>query len=243
MTAKIAIVAALEREVKPLITAWRVVDRSHAGRHFRFFESEHAVLICGGIGEEAARRAAEAVFALYAPDTILSAGFAGASDPSLKVGTLFTPSRVVNARDSSVSETGTGSGTLVSFASIATADQKGRLASAYGAQAVDMEAAAVARAAQSRGVRFECVKAISDDQSFDLPGLNRFVQDGQFRTKRFIAYSLARPWLWLRLLRLAQNSRKAAETLCNFLERYNPQPEFLENVPSGLHLTSKRKIR
>jgi adenosylhomocysteine nucleosidase len=243
MTAKTAIVAALEREVKPLITAWRVVDRSHAGRHFRFFESEHAAVVCGGIGEEAARRAAEAVFALYAPDTILSVGFAGALDPSLKVGTLFTPSRVVNARDSSVSETGTGSGTLVSFASIATADQKGKLASAYGAQAVDMEAAAVARAAQSRGVRFECAKAISDDQSFDLPGLDRFVQDGQFRTKRFIAYSLARPWLWLRLLRLAQNSRKAAETLCNFLERYNPQPEFLENVPSGLHLTSKSKIR
>lgn len=243
MTAKIAIVAALEREVKPLITRWRVVDRSHGGRHFRFFESEHAVLVCGGIGEEAARRAAEAVLALYAPQAILSAGFAGALDRSMKVADILTPRRVVNARDSSVCETGTGSGTLVSFASIATADQKGKLASAYGAQAVDMEAAAVASAAQVRGVRFECVKAISDDQNFDMPGLDRFVKDGQFRTTMFIAHFLARPWLWLRLLRLAQNSAKAAKTLCNFLERYNPEPEFLENVPSGLHLTSKRKIR
>ena len=50
--------AALEREVWPLVKRWRVQERMHDGRTFRFFENGDTVLICGGIGSEAARRAA-----------------------------------------------------------------------------------------------------------------------------------------------------------------------------------------
>ena len=55
-TAKIAMVAALEREVHPLIKHWRRVEREYEGRRFKFFEDGDAVLICGGVGAEAARR-------------------------------------------------------------------------------------------------------------------------------------------------------------------------------------------
>jgi nucleoside phosphorylase len=54
-----------------------------------------------GIGSQAARRAAEAVIALYAPKVVYSAGFAGALDPGLKVGDILQPLRVVNAGDGS----------------------------------------------------------------------------------------------------------------------------------------------
>ena len=78
--AKIAIVAAMEREVWPLIKDWPAVTKQYEGRSFKFFEKSPVVLVCGGIGSEAARRAAEAVTNLYHP-LIVSAGFAGGLDP------------------------------------------------------------------------------------------------------------------------------------------------------------------
>ena len=88
---RLAIVAALEREVRPLLKHWQVRKRAHAGREFRFYESREAVVVCGGIGPEAARRAAEAVIVLYSPDVLYSVGYAGALDPTLKVADDLTP--------------------------------------------------------------------------------------------------------------------------------------------------------
>src|ERR1700730_7052886 len=183
---KVAIVAALEREVLPLVRHWRVTKREHSGRSFRFFENREIVLVCGGIGAEAARRATEAAIALYAPGLVYSVGFAGALGPGLKIGDIVVPRRVVNAGDGSSVDTGTGEGTLVSFGSVASPDQKAKLGDAFGTKAVDMEAAAVAQAAQARGVRFAAVKAISDDSNFALPAMDEFVAPGgNFRTWKF----------------------------------------------------------
>jgi adenosylhomocysteine nucleosidase len=225
---KLAIVAALEREIHALVRDWPAVVKEHAGRTFRFFESGDVVVICGGIGAEPARRAAEAVIALYAPEIIYSAGFAGALDPALKVADILVPARVIDAGDASAVETGTGRGTLVTFGAVATPNQKIRLAKSFSAQAVDMEAAAVARAAAARGVRFAAVKAISDEVSFELPGMHSrprgsssdgFIgASGEFLTARFTGFILLRPWTWGAALRLARNSKRAALALCSWLK-------------------------
>jgi adenosylhomocysteine nucleosidase len=218
---KVAIVAALEREIKPLVRSWRVVEREHGGRSFRFYESDRAVLVCGGMGPAAARRATEAVIALYEPASVLSAGFAGALDSSLKVGAILVPGRVLDARDGSSTETGIGQGVLVSFSSIAGPEQKAKLAKAYGAQAADMEAAAVAMGAQARGVPFTAVKAISDESSFDMPSLDRFVDgQGQFCATKFVAFAAAQPWLWPKVWQMARNSSRAANALCQHLSEF-----------------------
>ena len=47
--------------MRPLIRGWKVRTMEHGGRRYRLFENGEAVLICGGIGAEAARRATEAV--------------------------------------------------------------------------------------------------------------------------------------------------------------------------------------
>jgi adenosylhomocysteine nucleosidase len=213
-------VAALEREVGPLIKRWRRVEREHEGRRFEFFESGQVVVVCGGIGAEAARRATEAVIALYLPELVLSVGFAGALDPAMKVGEIFSPGRVIDARDGSSVEIAAGRGVLVSALTIAGTEQKAKLAESYGAQAVDMEAAAVARGAQARGVRFMAVKAISDASAFSMPPLDRFVnRDGQFCQTAFAASLGARPWLWSTVFQLARNSAKASRALCVELDR------------------------
>lgn len=216
---KIAIVAALEREVKPLIGNWRSHEREYADRKFRFFESGDTVLICGGVGAEAARRATESVIALYAPEIVYSVGFAGALQSDLKVGDIVVPRRVVDARDGSSVDTGNDDGVLVTVSSIASPKEKAQLAASYGAAAADMEAAGVARGAQARGVRFAAVKSISDEGDFALPPMQRFISaGGGFDTSALVRFAALRPWLWAPLARLARNSRRAAGALCRHLE-------------------------
>ncbi len=78
-----------------------------------------------------------------------------------------------------------GEGVLVSVATVAGVEQKEKLAKSYGAQAVDMEAAAVAKGAEARGVAFSAVKVISDEVDFELPSMERFISvDGQFQDRQ-----------------------------------------------------------
>ena len=97
-------------------------------------------------------------------------------------------------------------------------EQKAKLAKAYGAQAVDMEAAAVARAAESHGVRFLACKVISDANDSLMPPVGRFIgEGGRFQAFKFIAYVAFRPWLWGRVQQLARHSIIAAGKLCEAL--------------------------
>src|SRR5580658_2739730 len=204
---------------------WPVVTKEHAGRTFRFVEQGQIVAVCGGIGAEAARRAAEAVIALYSPEVVYSAGFAGALDSALKVADILVPARVVDAGGSSSVETGTGRGILVTFGAVATPEQKVKLGKSFTAQAVDMEASAVARAAAARGVRFAAVKAISDEVGFALPGMNHrtgFIgPSGNFLTGKFARFIMIRPWMWAAALRLTRNSKRAAIGLSAWLAETN----------------------
>ncbi len=126
---------------------------------------------------------------------------------------------VVDARDGSKVDTGSGDGVLVSFLSVAGEEQKAKLARAYGAKAVDMEAASVAKGAQCHGVAFAAVKVISDEMRFPMPPMDRFSgEDGQFRTASFIMYAALRPWLWATVIRLNRNTSRASHVLCERLQ-------------------------
>ncbi len=227
MSRRLAIIAALEREVRPLVKGWPSVRASHQGREFIFYEGEHVTVVCGGIGSEAARWAAEAAIAQYSPEVVISAGVAGALVPELKVGDAIFPATVIDTRDGSrhetaihdapVGNTALGRTILASYPEVARVAQKQQLAKSYAAHAVDMEAAAVARAAQVHGLPFLAVKAISDELRFELPEISRFIRGGQFDTTRFLLHIAVRPWLWLRVIRLARNTRIASENLCAWL--------------------------
>lgn len=224
---KIAIIAALERELLPLVKSWPSSKLTHEGREFTFYEAEYAVAVCAGIGSEAARRAAEAVMVKYSPQLIISAGVAGALVSDLHVGETIFPAIVTDTQDGSRHESGIhsapmgqsslGRTVLATYPVIASVAQKHQVAKSYGAHAVDMEAAAVARVAEKHGLPFIAVKAISDDLSFEIPEMNRFIRNGYFQTRNFVLHVAFRPWLWLRVLRLARNTRLASENLCAWL--------------------------
>jgi hypothetical protein len=233
-------VAALEREVRPLVKRWAINNRQYGGRNFRFFENDRAALVCGGIGAEAARRACEAVIKLYQPCLVISAGFAGALGSALKIAHMLTPRLVIDASDGSRTDVGSGNGVLVSFNAVADAKQKIKLGKAFRADAVDMEAAAVARGASAHGIPFVAVKAVSDEVGFVMPSLGKFIgSDGQFQSGRFLAFIAVRPRLWPGVMRLRANTQKASQALCRLLEEYTRGTRDLEQSEAVLHPISK----
>jgi adenosylhomocysteine nucleosidase len=216
LTGKIAIVSALHREVAGLVKNWKVTSE----QGLRFFQNGQLVLVCGGIGAQAARRATEGVVNFCKPELIVSVGFAGALMADLKVGDLLTPRWVIDAKDGSRHDTGAGEGALLTIHEVAGVDRKAKLAAAYGAQAVDMEAAGVARGAETHGIRFLAIKVISDELDFSMPPVDRFVDSaGQFKTGGFAAYTGLRPWLWKSVFQLGRNSAVASRVLRKTLEQ------------------------
>ncbi len=219
---RVAIVAALEREVSAFVKDWQQATREYEGRSFRVYEKQDAVVVCGGVGAEAARRAAEAMISLYHPALVISAGFAGALDPALPVGHTLTPGEVIDAGDGSHTQTDGGQGVLITFDTVADVEQKARFATAFGAHAIDMEAAAVGKAAQAHGIKFLACKVISDASDTALPPLTKFIgPDGRFQTLRFVLHIAVRPWRWAAVRRLARDSMKAARALSVSLKEHS----------------------
>jgi adenosylhomocysteine nucleosidase len=218
---RVAIVAALEREVWPLVKNCRRIRKKSDGHEFEFFETARTIVVCGGIGAEWARRATEAVIQLYDPAIVISAGFAGALQAGLSVGQVLTPRTVVDVSDGSRIDTGRGTGVLVTFGSVADAAQKAKLARAFAAQVVDMEAAGVAKGAEAHGVRFMACKAISDASDVSMPALTEFVgADGKFQTGKFAVHVALRPWLWKSMVKIARDSGLASRKLCQSLAAF-----------------------
>ena len=214
---------AMEREVRPLVGKWRrrqVEAASGRGaRRLKVFESESVVLIVGGIGAKAAARAARIVLDLGQARTLVSAGSAGALQPELRVGHVFRPGTVIDATNGSCFVVQGGIGTLVTAADVLGPAAKRELASRFQAEAVDMEAAAVAAVAQERGAEFMAIKSISDELDFVLPPMDQFVDDeGQFRTGRFLGYVALRPRWWGTVNRMAADSARAASALSAAIE-------------------------
>lgn len=222
---RVAFVAAMEREVAPLVRRWNARWIEQDGRRFRLFENGEAAVICGGIGPEAARRATEAVIRAWRPDRVMSVGFAGALDESLEVGAIVEPRTVINVADGARMDTGSGSATLVSLGNVGDAEQKRKLHDVYAAAAVDMEAGAVAQGAEARGVQFGALKVISDAADFELPPLEKFIgEDRSFRTMVFAFHVMLRPWLWRSTITLGRNSARASRALCAAIEAYLRNP-------------------
>jgi adenosylhomocysteine nucleosidase len=211
-----AIIAALPREVKHLVRGWQ--EHRLPNKIVLYF-NDFAVVACAGMGPARATLAVQAAMALKPVTTLLSVGLAGACDPSLKIGDIVHAGTVVDTQSGERYSKPQFSQILVSTPAIASIKEKRRLYESYRADAVDMEAATVARIAQAHNLSFYAIKAISDDATFELQELTRFAtKDGQFREAAFAAYSAAQPRLWSKLFHLAVNSKRAIQSLTAELE-------------------------
>jgi len=210
-----AIIAALPREVSALVKGWEC--RRLPGNIVVYTKGQ-AVVACAGMGAARAALAAEAAMAAMPVTALLSAGLAGACDPSLLVGEVVRAGLVIDEKSG---EQFTGSlfkQVLLTTPAIAGVREKRRLYASYAASAVDMEAATVARLARAHGLDFQAIKAISDEADFEIDGLARFAtRDGQFREAAFALHTALRPRLWSKAVALARNSSRALAALTEAL--------------------------
>jgi adenosylhomocysteine nucleosidase len=231
MLPKVGIVVALDREVSPLTK--KFAKRSGGPAGLTVFDNRNVTLVCGGMGAKQAAAAASWLIASNKPEIVMSVGFAGALIPDYKAGDVITPGTVIDGGTGDRFAAGDGNVVLVSNAGVLGEAGKRQLAAKFAAQAIDMEAAAVARVAQQNGVPFVAVKAISDPLDFAMPPMDRFVNEaGKFRTLSFLAYMAIRPGSWPLVAELNANAKKASSQLCHWLE--NQMSRDFQDVVSGI---------
>jgi len=235
---RVAVIAALPGELRPLVRGWRHESRRGVELWRRRRGETEWIAACAGAGQKAALRAWHEIEQTGAIDAVISTGWAGALRAGLAAGRVYRVAGVVDARtgerfateqirelvapapvESAGGETRPGAPEngaiwLVTLERVANRQDKPRLAAAHGAGLVDMEAAAVAGAARARGLPFHCVKGVSDGPEDRLPDFNRFITaEGEFRLGPFMGFAALRPWTWRPLLRLGAPSRRSAQAL------------------------------
>jgi len=215
-----AIIAAMPGELKPLVRGWPHSNRGTVQFWAQRTEEEEWIAACAGAGQAAATRAFAAIEDGGPIDLVISIGWAGALTPKLAPGTAYNVAGVIDVQTGERfrCDAGAGEHWLVTSPKVADEAEKRRLASAYSADLVDMEAAAIARLAGMRDIPFYCFKGVSDGFSDKLPDFNRFIApNGQFETTRFTLFALLRPWHWPALMQMGENSRKASQNIAESL--------------------------
>jgi len=210
-----AMIAALPREVRALVKGW---ERRLIAGGVEVYSNGDAVVACSGMGAARVALAVQAAMDVLPVTDLISVGLAGACDPKMRVGEIVRAGVVVDARTGERFEDAQFKQVLVSTDAIASVKEKARLHASYSAEAVDMEAASVARLAQSRGLGFHAIKAISDEAEFEMEGLARFsTAEGQFREAAFALHAALRPAMWSKVIALGRNSSKAVDALTEAL--------------------------
>ena len=213
---KVGVIAALPREVSALVKGW---ERRELGGNVRVWTNEDAVVACAGMGAERVALAVRAAMDAMPVKALISVGVAGACDPGLRVGDVVRAGVVIDGRGGERFEDSQFRQVVVTGDAVAGVDEKARLFAEWGAAAVDMEAATVARLAREHGLEFRAIKAISDAADFEVNGLGRFATaEGQFREGAFALHAALRPWMWGKVIALGRNSSRALAALTAELE-------------------------
>jgi adenosylhomocysteine nucleosidase len=159
----------MRAELLPLVREWPRTDQvfiTEQGNR-QYFAA------CEGIGAAAATRSFAALrVAAGELDAVISYGWAGALSCGLKPPGVHVVGEVIDARTGERFATDTPHGgmqngreaplRLVTLDHVARKDEKRALADRYKAVMVDMEAATVGRLARAHGMKFLCLRGISD---------------------------------------------------------------------------------
>ena len=166
---------------------------------------KRVILLANGPGPRLVKQMlASPVLKEWSITDVISTGFCGALDPSLRIGDIVIA----------------GEGEIWSEDRVAVrAEEKRRLREATGARVVEMEYAAVRAKAAEWGVPCRAMRVVSDSATEDLPlDFNRYRDaQGRFQLSRIAFAGLLRPFSVLpKLMQLDRNSKLAAEKLGAF---------------------------
>jgi adenosylhomocysteine nucleosidase len=220
MNYRIAIIAALFGELKPLVRGW---SAQPDGAFVTQRGNVVAIAVAKGIGAARAEQAVAIAETYGALDALVSIGWAGGSSCGVQPRTAYEVAEVIDLASGQSYATAAAK-SLIKLATldhVAGRDEKRKIAETWGASLVDMEAVAVARSAGRQRIPFFCWKAVTDVASEDLPDLNQFLdQEKQLRISQLATYALTHPRYLLPLLRMGKNGKTGAEALGHALHRW-----------------------
>jgi adenosylhomocysteine nucleosidase len=239
---KILVTFALETEFAP----WRALRGFRADRwgeaevHRAQIGAAEVGVILTGAGPKQAHLETARVLG-GDPDSIhlcVSSGLAGALKAEYRIGQVLaarsvrTENELLNPSSNPLQ----GSAPLLSFAAecgatlveqfysavrvVGRAEEKRHLGEH--SDAVEMESVEVLLESAAYGIPAIAIRAISDSVDDDLPlDMNRiFTDEGKVSIPRVLGQVALRPTSVPELVRLGQNSKTAAESLANFLDKY-----------------------
>lgn len=193
----------------------------------------HVALTSGGIGQAAARRAAERLIVGHRPAWLISAGFAGGLVDSLARGDFLLANDLVDLQGRrmqiavGLEQPTESTNPRVHVGRLLTVDrvicrpqQKRELGQTHQALAVDMETMAVAAACQEHKTRFLSVRLISDDVNEALPEeLNRILGSDHLAHKLGVALGSvwSRPGVVKDYWKLREHTLTDSDRLAQFL--------------------------
>ena len=235
----LGVVAAMPREIAPFLRHAKGYRREKV-EGFNLYRfacgGTPVVLIESGMGPAHAEAATRALITLAAPRVILNFGFCGGITSGLNLGELVLAERVYTLEQGVLAEAphpdprlGTQllnacreAGCILRRGSFITASgimNKGNLASSLGARislpVLEMETAAVLRAALSAGIPVAALRGVSDAAHEELGFCIEELCDPLMNISPMrVLWLLARkPRLIPQMIRLAGNSRKAGKSL------------------------------
>jgi len=223
----VLVLVALERELR---IAARALGTPHRRGYLRGrLAGTTVVARASGIGESARDFLGE-----DHPRLVLSCGFAGGLDGSLKPGNIVlatgvhdgggkrfdVPERLRRVAVNALGDLRCVQGAIISTQSVAANVDEKRTLAASGAIAVDMESYSIARAATEAGIPWLALRAILDPVDSSLPEFTRSANPDSIRAA--LRHALSGPRAVVGLVQLARNSRRAGAMLEEALRRVMP---------------------
>jgi adenosylhomocysteine nucleosidase len=197
-TTPIAIIAALDDEIKKIKSEMEVDSRQHkkpAVFTKGVYRRKPILLVRSGIGRNAMGRAIARCLDEYNPELCLHIGYCGGADPKFEAGDLIIGERVVDSADGASFDADPelilkaeaacrGAELRCGVAGLVTVDdvisgphEKAFLGTQHEAGGVDMESAVLARACAERGTPCLVVRAVLDPMDFMFPKLGDVVDE------------------------------------------------------------------
>jgi adenosylhomocysteine nucleosidase len=182
---------------------------------------ENVPVFFTGIGRANAEKAAREYLAGQLPELLLTCGFAGGLDPELKIGDVIFET-VNEPLHTKLTAAGAQSVKIFCADKIAvTAREKKQLREQTGADAAEMESAAVQAVCRERGIPCATVRVISDTANEDLPlDFNLFLTpDKKVDMGKLMMAVAAKPWKMGAMMELQKNTKLAAQHLGEVLKK------------------------
>jgi len=190
------------------------------------------LLVANGPGPNLAGRAVDVAKEHEELEGLVSTGFCGALDPALHLSDIFVATEVlIPGRESilarpavskpAASQPGGSvrSGRLLSIDRVVSTAQQKAESRKTGADAVEMEAAAVADRAQKWNIPFYAIRVVTDSASESFPLDFNLMRDpeGRFSRAKIVTAALSRPAVFPKLLGLNRTCKFAAQALGDFI--------------------------